>query len=506
MPDASQVYPIEFRGGLVTNLSPIQQGINAPGSARQLRNFEPSVEGGYRRISGYEKYSDSEVTGTNLIRNVLYYNGKVLAIRNNTGGGQGELYEGTGATWTRVSTDSIRFSASNTKVRYTKYNFDGTEKVMFVDGANYPIYYDGTTISVLPISTTYENARHITVYKDHIFLAKDTSVVFSAPLDETDWTPASGAGEISFKDTITGMQVFRDQLYVFTRTQIHRISGSTISDFQRTPVSIDLGCVREDTIQEIAGDIIFMGPDGLRMLSGTDKIGDVGLATVTKNIQSEVTKLLDENTEYCSLVIRGKSQYRVFGYKSLLPKAQAKGLIGTQFAEGMAWAEARGLKAFSAYSEYHDNEELIFFGNEDGYIYQMERGISFDGDEIDASFFTPFIPINDPTLRKTLYVTHNYIDPEGSFNTQMSINFDFGSGIPGNPIDLTNNVTSDGSFGFYGSGTYGTSIYGTVAQAQIRSQVTGSGFLISLEYTSTDTTVPFSLDSVALEYANTSRR
>ena len=54
--DKWQTYPVEFRGGLVTNLSPLQQGINAPGSARILRNFEPSIEGGYRRIEGYDKY------------------------------------------------------------------------------------------------------------------------------------------------------------------------------------------------------------------------------------------------------------------------------------------------------------------------------------------------------------------------------------------------------------------------------------------------------------------
>ena len=28
--DAWQTYPVEFRGGLITNLSPLQQGANAP--------------------------------------------------------------------------------------------------------------------------------------------------------------------------------------------------------------------------------------------------------------------------------------------------------------------------------------------------------------------------------------------------------------------------------------------------------------------------------------------
>ena len=57
MADGWQTYPFEFRGGLISNLSPLQQGIQAPGSARLLKNFEPSVDGGYRRIEGYDKYS-----------------------------------------------------------------------------------------------------------------------------------------------------------------------------------------------------------------------------------------------------------------------------------------------------------------------------------------------------------------------------------------------------------------------------------------------------------------
>ena len=57
MADGWQTYPFEFRGGLISNLSPLQQGTQAPGSARLLKNFEPSIDGGYRRIEGYDKYS-----------------------------------------------------------------------------------------------------------------------------------------------------------------------------------------------------------------------------------------------------------------------------------------------------------------------------------------------------------------------------------------------------------------------------------------------------------------
>ena len=52
---------IEIRGGLVSTLSRLQHGVKAPGSARVLTNFEPSVKGGYRRINGFTKFSDTPV-------------------------------------------------------------------------------------------------------------------------------------------------------------------------------------------------------------------------------------------------------------------------------------------------------------------------------------------------------------------------------------------------------------------------------------------------------------
>ena len=63
MPDRWQTYGVEFRGGLISNLSPLQHGAAAPGSARVMNNFEPSTEGGYRRIEGFSKYNTNTVTG-----------------------------------------------------------------------------------------------------------------------------------------------------------------------------------------------------------------------------------------------------------------------------------------------------------------------------------------------------------------------------------------------------------------------------------------------------------
>ena len=81
MPDRLQTYPLEFKGGLITNLSPLQHGAAAPGSARVLTNFEPSIEGGYRRIEGFSKFNTNTVTGTGGLLGLVQFRGQVVVAR-----------------------------------------------------------------------------------------------------------------------------------------------------------------------------------------------------------------------------------------------------------------------------------------------------------------------------------------------------------------------------------------------------------------------------------------
>ena len=70
------------------------------------------------------------------------------------------------------------------------------------------------------------------------------------------------------------MIVFREQIIVFTKNTIQKITGTSVSDFKLSAITDDIGCIREDTIQEVGGDVLFVAPDGIRSLASTEKIGD----------------------------------------------------------------------------------------------------------------------------------------------------------------------------------------------------------------------------------------
>ena len=71
MADSLQTYVSVCAGGLVTNVDPLTQSNSLSGSAVRLINMEPSLEGGYRRISGYaNSYGTLPGTGKVLGLNV----------------------------------------------------------------------------------------------------------------------------------------------------------------------------------------------------------------------------------------------------------------------------------------------------------------------------------------------------------------------------------------------------------------------------------------------------
>jgi len=400
----------------------------------------------------------------------------------------------------------------SSKMRFERYNFSGTPSVVGVDGANRPFKYSGSTFSVITTAPSdVLGASHVTQFKNHLFFANGTNLTFTAPYTDTDFSSANGAGSINLAHVVTGMIVFREQLIIFSTDQIHRIVGNTISDFQLQPISADIGCVRTDTIQEVGGDIAFLGPDGVRLLSATDKIGDFGFAVASRPIQSEVDDLVSSNTSFTSCVIRGKNQYRLFGYASSRTPSTATGVLATQFvdqtAQGMAWAEINGVLAYVADSIYSsaDSSETLLFANKDGYVYRLESGNSFDGTAISSQYFTPHIPLSDPRVRKTFYKLTTYVNPEGSISGSVSpeLNFSQLNVIQPPTISLSN--TADTPF-LYGSAVYGTATYGGKLTYTFTSQMVGSGFTVSLQYNFSSISPPFSLDAITIEYLNNDRQ
>ena len=524
-------FPMEFKGGLISNLTPLQQGTNAVGSATILQNFESDREGGYSKLKGYSKFSTTAVPGTGeVLAMKVISSGRVVVARKVNAAAvaaygtlaSGDLnktayYHGTGTTWAHVGTSS---STNTLKVRYASFNFTQEDKTIFVDSKSFPVIFNasGSTITALTSSNSsdVQGAENVVVFKNHAFYSKGSKIFFTAPNTVDDFATGNGAGTINVGFDVTGMIGFREQLIIFTTDTIKKLVGSTSSDFKLEPITDRIGCINPDSIQEFGGDIAYLSPDGIRLLSATDRIGDLALDVASDNIYKDANEFIAQTDVFCSVLVRGKSQYRLFAYIPSVQAASATGLIATKFiaqgGSGIAWSTTKGLKVNVADSTYSGAQETIMFGNDDGFCYKMDSGNSFDSSPIESIYESPFMPITDPQVRKTMYKLTLYAQPTGTMNLSLNFKIDFDSSndpsiIQPSTITVSSAAAGGGVFLFGQSGAvYGGAKFGGVLDQIYKENLVGSFKTVSMRITDNSTNPTFTLDTAVLEYRQNDRQ
>jgi hypothetical protein len=504
-----QTFPIQFGGGLISNLSPLQHGMSNIGSGAILQNFEPTLDGGYKKVLGYSKLINTAVTGSGIVQGVCVVpdsgSQKVIAVRNG-------VYYLANANDGSPSWSSLATAADTNilKVRKENYNFTGTEKIVFVDGVNYPAYFNVTSGALTYLTnsgtgnTAVEDASYVTLFKSTLFFTVGTDLVFTSPETDTDFNPANGAGSINVSSTITGTAVYRDNLIIFCVDKILRLTGSSSADFTVSTVTDSIGCLEPDTIQEVGGDVLFLAPDGIRSLSSTERIGDFGLDVASKNVRPTLSRQISTGTHFNSYILREKAQYRIFSYTSTERASVAKGMLATKFidqgGQGFQWAELKGFKVYVSDSNLIDDVEKIYFANEDGFIYKKEVGSNRDGSAIDAIYESAYMPITDPQVRKTFYKLDLYIKPQGSFTCKASTRLNRNDANKIQPPVF--DITGTGGGATYGStqSIFGTSLFSTVEDETYKNNLMGSGTTVALRIEDNSTNASFTLDTAILEY------
>ena len=174
-----------------------------------------------------------------------------------------------------------------------------------------------------------------------------------------------------------------------------------------------------------------------------------------------------------------------------------------QNAQSISWGPTKGILAYRTSSTYVSDTEFVLFSNDDEYVYRMESGATFDGVAITSQFHTPFMAVNDPTMRKTAYSVDTYFDPEGSVTGTVTPKYDFN--VPNKIQPNARSLTGGGSFIEWGAFTWGGGSYGGLPDTVFKQNVTGSFYTISLQY-EFDGGEPFVLDTVLLEYATEDRK
>lgn len=289
------------------------------------------------------------------------------------------------------------------------------------DGKNRAFEFDGTVFVPIETGMTADTPDHVAFHKQHLFLSFGASLQFSALGDPYQWTPLLGAGELAMNAPVTNLIALPgDQtsgaLGVYTRRDTSVLYGSDSQDFQLAAFNTGTGAIAY-TAQNMDQAYV-LGDRGIMSLGTTLNFGNFLPASLTMNLRPFLTGRL--TLAVGSTVSREKGQYRVFfsdGTALYMTMVNGK-LLGTmpiQFGNKVTCVDE---------GESPQGTARIFFGSDNGFVYELDVGTSFDGAVISANITLVFNAIGSSRVLKRF--RKGSVEMTGDAYAEIDFGYDLG--------------------------------------------------------------------------------
>ena len=267
----------------------------------------------------------------------------------------------------------------------------------------------------------------------------------------------------------------------------------------------------------MGGQLLFLAPDGIRTVAGTARIGDVELSSLSRTIQPVISDIASNISSYNinSIVLRSKSQYRLFYGSSGTSTAVSEGIIGTlrvrpEGGSGFEWSETLGIQASGAITAGFNSSgvEKIYHGDYSGYVYNHDTGNEFNpagtATNIAADYTTPNMDFGDLGTLKTLRYVKLSVRPEGAVQPSLRVRYDYDDKNIPQPGDYT--LDSIPSSAIFGSGLFNSVTFGASENPMVRQAVQGSGNTANFKLYSNDQNGPYTVSGLYINYEPSGRR
>ena len=318
------------------------------------------------------------ISGTNTGRMILTGRaGGAYAAGAATSTGAGAVtLSGASTAITLVPGGKFRFAVGKFGAGYT------AQSVYGADGKNRAFEFDGTNLVPITTGMSVDTPNLIAIHKSYLFLTFGTSLQFSSIGNPFVWSVVTGAGEVGMSDTITNLVALPgDQtsgaLGVFTTNDTSVLYGTSSTNFSLTTFNSGSGALYDTGLN--LESTYLLNNFGVTTLSTTRDFGNFNPAALTANLYPFISERISNVT--VASINRRKSQYRLyFGDGSGLYLTIAKG----QYIGGMPIEYPNPVLCVSEGRNVTGNS-TIYFGSDNGFVYEMDAGTSFDGTPISTT-------------------------------------------------------------------------------------------------------------------------
>lgn len=307
------------------------------------------------------------------------------------------------------------------------YASDQYDVTFIVNGAEHGHMFDGAYL--LPIQTgllaQFEKPRHVVWAGTYLAMGYNTGSVSVSDVGDplTYLDAASLAAEIGAGDRVTGLAKLKgNSLGVFTESSIFAIQGTDPSTgLERVEIASNSGAI-EYSVLDI-GQPVFLDFGGPATLATTDQYGDFSSGRLAEGatpwflerLQLPTRNQTTDKTFIAAYVMRNKRQCRYLfadGWQATLTFTPTDGVqVTTQRFYG-DWQD-RDASAITVLGVCHGTtstgQDVAFMtfardpeSSRYRYVFQIDAGHSFDGEEIIAQWTSQPLQMGPPFYRKQL--------------------------------------------------------------------------------------------------------
>lgn len=360
------------------------------------------------------------------------------------------------------------------------------------DGVNPAFEFDGNGLIPLATGFTPDAPKHLCAHKGYLFVSVQTSIGWCAPGNPHNWSAAAGAGTIGTGDTVTGLLELpgaqtTGAMAVFGLQNTFMLYGTDNTTWNFVTYNTGAGAV--DYTAYNMDDAYFLDYRGVVSLKATLNYGNFDTVTLSNRVKSFILPEITSASYAC--VNRGKSQYRLFfsdgwGAYFTVVDGQNLGAMPVQFPDPVTCL---------AQGRLSNGTEVTYFGSDNGYVYQLDKGTSFDGAAINASITLAWNYSKSPRILKRYRRAAIELTGNGFCLIDFGYSVQTGASTYSQPTGTTE----------YANGllnaTYGTYTWSGNGLLYNECEMQGTGDNVAVTVSSNTAVCPaFSVNSVVLHY------
>lgn len=317
-----------------------------------------------------------------------------------------------------VGTQSANVLPVDGRYETITHNFygDAASKAVYgVNGVGKAFEFNGSVFCF--IESTLSAPVHVEAHAASLVLSQASTIVMSRPGVPVSFDGTVGAVSIAVGGNVTGMlrvpgSTEANATVVATNDNgVFVLYGQDASNLQLVPVSPERRIARYSLAA--IGTPIGLDKSGLTQVLQTSAFGNFAFSSISTEYNRALLPLYSGVT--ASVIVPSKNQYRIFFSNG---SGIAVTMVGSKPIGALPF-NYEGRSVFCAHLSDIDSES-VFVGAANGYVYQLDRGTSLDGDPIISWMKTAPNYSGNYMARKRYFGCSFEVTPTSAFTAKVS--------------------------------------------------------------------------------------